>query len=170
MKPIFRHLPRHIARVAAAGAFATLLLGTAQAQSYINLNVGGALAPGVFGEISIGNAPPPPVFNPAPVVVMQGAPVRPPAYLYVPEEHRREWPRYCAQYRACDRPVQFVEVNERNRWWERHEGYERQEMRREEGRRDWERREDRREDWRNDRRDDRRDDHEDRGRHEGDRR
>lgn len=129
---------------------AGLLAGGAHAQSYVNVNVGGVLAPGVFGEISFGSAPPPPVFNPAPVIIVPTARPSPPVYLYVPEEHRREWARYCANYRACDRPVQFVQVDERDRWWERHEGH---------GRRDWDRR-----DERDDRRDDR---HEDRGRHEG---
>lgn len=141
--------------LARTGAAVLLALGAVAAQAqYVNLNVGGALAPGVFGEISIGSAPPPPVINPAPVVVMQGAPARPPAYLYVPEEHRRDWPRYCAQYRACDRPVHFVEVNEKNRWWDHHEAREHHEMRREEGRYE-ERRDDRRDDRRDERRDER---------------
>ena len=43
------------------GAAAALLLaaaGGAQAQTYINATVGGELAPGVYGRINIGNAPP----------------------------------------------------------------------------------------------------------------
>ena len=129
-----------------------LLAGAAgvHAQSYVNLNVGGALAPGVFGEISIGSAPPPPVLNPAPVVVVQGGPPRPPAYLYVPEAHRRDWAHHCAEYHACDRPVHFVEVNEKNRWWDHHEAREHHEMRRED---------ERHEEHRDERRDERRDDH-----------
>lgn len=128
----------------------------AHAQSYVNLNVGGALAPGVFGEISIGNAPPPPVLNAAPMVVVQGGPPRPPAYLYVPEEHRRDWGRHCGEYHACDRPVHFVEVNERNRWWDRHEERERHDMRREEEHREMRREDERRDERYEERRDERR--------------
>ena len=55
---------RHILRVLLSGAAAGLLLaaaGGAQAQAYVNATVGGELAPGVYGRINIGNAPPPPL-------------------------------------------------------------------------------------------------------------
>ena len=103
-------------------AGACLLAGgaTAQAQSYVNVTVGAAFAPGVYGEIAIGNNPPPPVINATPVVATQpvyGAPV---LYLYLPETEYREWHRYCHRYNACGRPVYFIRIDERDRWWERH--------------------------------------------------
>ena len=94
--------------------------GAAHAQ-YVNLTVGGEFSPGVFGQISIGNNPPPPVINDTPVVagtVVVGAPVM---YLHVPEEHRRDWKHNCARYNACGRPVRFVKVDEKNPWWKHQE-------------------------------------------------
>ncbi|MCX7250884.1 MAG: hypothetical protein NTX37_05195 [Burkholderiales bacterium] len=93
---------------------------TAQAQSYVNVTVGGAFAPGAYGEIAIGNNPPPPVINPTPVAVAQPAYGAPVLYLYVPEIEYREWHRYCHRYNACGRPVYFIRVDERDHWWERH--------------------------------------------------
>ena len=75
--------------------------GVIRAQSYVNVTVGGAFAPGVFGQISLGNNPPPPVWNAQPVIYghpVYGAPVR---YLHVPQEEYRDWGRHCGRYRAC---------------------------------------------------------------------
>ena len=114
-------------------ATAFLFAGAAQAQSYVNLTVGGQFAPGVYGQISVGNAAPPPVINPQPVIVgtvVQGAPVM---YMHVPEGERRHWERYCSHYNACGHPVHFVQVDEHNRWWEARNEHE---VRREEPRHD----------------------------------
>lgn len=94
--------------------------GTAKAQSYMNMSLGGAFAPGVYGQIAIGNNPPPPLINVRPVIIghpIQGAPV---IYLHVSPQEYRHWGKYCSRYQACGRPVHFVSVNQRNRWWERH--------------------------------------------------
>jgi hypothetical protein len=94
--------------------------GTANAQSYANVTIGGQFAPGVYGQIALGNNPPPPVINVQPVIVgrpIHGAPVM---YLHVPPEESRDWGRHCERYHACGRPVQFVRVEQDNRWWERH--------------------------------------------------
>lgn len=32
----------------------------------------------------------------------------PPLYLHVPRAQTRQWSRFCARYRACDRPAYFV--------------------------------------------------------------
>ncbi len=56
-------------RLLLSGATAALLMaaaGGAQAQAYVNATVGGQLAPGVYGRIDIGNAPPPPALRPPP--------------------------------------------------------------------------------------------------------
>lgn len=102
----------------AALALAALAGSAAHAQSYVNVSVGGVFSPGVYGQVTFGNAPPPPVYNPRPIVVapvVVGAPV---VYMHVPDEHRHHWSHYCGQYNACGRPVQFVQVNVNNRWWE----------------------------------------------------
>ena len=153
----------HLRKVLAALALTLTVAGAAQAQSYVNVTVGGAFAPGVFGQISIGNNPPPPVLNVQPVIAGQliyGAPVM---YLNVPLEESRDWGRYCNRYHACGHPVHFVRVEENNRWWDHHnehlrgESYYRRPVERDYGHRE-ERREDRREDRRDERKDDRHDD------------
>ena len=74
--------------------------------------------PGVYGRIDIGRFPQPqvivqqPVLIGRPVVVAQPEPV----YLWVPPGHRKNWGRYCGQYRACGVPVYFVE----ERWYREH--------------------------------------------------
>jgi hypothetical protein len=103
-----------------AAALVLAFAGAAQAQSYMNLTIGGAFAPGVYGQIAIGDNPPPPVLNVRPVIVgrpIHGAPVM---YLHVSPQEHKHWGRYCARYQACGRPVQFVRVNQQNRWWENH--------------------------------------------------
>lgn len=94
------------------------------APSWAGTNVGisvNVVQPGVYGQIVIGNAPPPPVVvaqpvivAPAPVVVAQE-----PIYLYVPTVYQRNWPRYCGRYNACGRPVLFVQ----EQWVREHHGH-----------------------------------------------
>jgi len=87
--------------------------GVVQAATpYANATVEGALAPGVYGRIEIGNAPPPPLLYTQPVII-QRAPVyvqQPPLYLHVPPGHAKKWSKHCASYNACNRPVYFVRV------------------------------------------------------------
>lgn len=82
------------------------------ATAYVNATVQGALAPGVYGRIEVGNAPPPPLIHAQPIII-QRAPVLvqpPPLYLHVPPGHAKKWARHCAEYNACGRPVYFVKV------------------------------------------------------------
>ncbi len=105
-----------------AAALALALSGAAHAQSYMNVTIGGAFAPGVYGQIAVGNSPPPPVLNLRPIVIgrpIHGAPV---LYLHVSPEEHRHWKRHCARYNACGHPVNFVKIDNRNRWWEHHDG------------------------------------------------
>jgi hypothetical protein len=99
---------------------AALLLGatTVQAQPYVSATVGGVVAPGVYGQINIGNAPPPPVLYAQPVIVTPPAVLvqQPPLYLYVPPGHAKHWSKHCAQYNACGRPVYFVNVDSRGKY------------------------------------------------------
>ena len=101
--------------LALAGLVALCALwgGVAQAAApYANATLQGALTPGVYGTITFGNAPPPPVIYTQPVII-QRAPVyvqQPPLYLHVPPGHAKKWSRHCARYNACNRPVYFVKV------------------------------------------------------------
>lgn len=93
-----------------AGACALVLSASSWAGTNVGISVN-LVQPGVYGQIVIGNAPPPPVVvaqpvivAPAPVLVQQA-----PIYLYVPTVYQQNWPRYCGRYNACGRPVLFVQ-------------------------------------------------------------
>ena len=105
-------------------ALSALWGGAAQAATpYANATVEGALAPGVYGRIEIGNAPPPPLVYVQPVLV-QRPPVyvqQPPLYLHVPPGHAKKWSKHCARYNACNRPVYFVKVQGDDRYERRRE-------------------------------------------------
>lgn len=65
--------------------------------------------PNFYGNIVIGNAPPPVLVYREPMVVVQPQVVIEPIYLRVRAGHAQDWPRYCGQYNACGRPVYFVQ-------------------------------------------------------------
>ena len=94
----------------AAAVLFCMAAGAAHAQAYVNATVGGELAPGVYGRIQIGNAPPPPLLYPQPVIIHQPAVVVPrsPIYLYVPPGHAKNLGKHCMRYNACNQPVYFV--------------------------------------------------------------
>ncbi len=82
------------------------------ATPYANATVEGALTPGVYGRIEIGNAPPPPLIYAQPILI-QRPPVfvqQQPLYLHVPPGHAKKWSKHCARYNACGQPVYFVNV------------------------------------------------------------
>jgi hypothetical protein len=101
-----------------------------------NVDVGvsiGISQPGVYGRIDIGRFPQPQVIVAQPVIVspphvVVARPVEP-VYMWVPPGHRKNWKRYCGEYRACGTPVVFV----RDDWYDaqvrphgRDRGYERE--------------------------------------------
>ena len=96
---------------AATAAGLLAVAGGAHAQTYGEAVVRGELAPGVYGRIQIGNAPPPPVIYAQPVIIRPPAVVVPraPIYLYVPPGHAKNWGKHCARYNACSQPVYFVQ-------------------------------------------------------------
>ena len=84
----------------AALALACSLTGVAHAQAYANVTVGGAFAPGVYGQIYLGNNLPPPVLNVQPIIMgppVYGAPVM---YLHVPQNEYREPERNRGEHRG----------------------------------------------------------------------
>ncbi len=97
-----------------AGAAGALLLASAASAQGISINatISGQVVPGVYGQVVIGDRPPPPVVYAQPVLIAPppvalAAPPEP-IYLHVPPGHARNWRRHCAEYDACNRPVYFV--------------------------------------------------------------
>src|ERR1017187_7508832 len=98
--------------------FLTSLLGLVVAGTGIcragelNLNVilSGQIAPGVYGQVQLGNDPPPPLAYAQPVLIEPVPYAAPPTpvYLQVPPGHAKNWREHCREYNACNRPVYFV--------------------------------------------------------------
>lgn len=89
--------------MAAALAMATV---PALAQVGVSIGIGD---PDFFGQIVIGNAPPPRVVYARPVIVAPGPySAAAPIYLRVPPREVEDWRDYCERYDACGRPVYFV--------------------------------------------------------------
>jgi hypothetical protein len=89
---------------------AALLLAVAipaGAQVGVSVDIG---EPGFYGQITVGNAPPPQLIYPQPVVILPAPHYVgvPPVYLRVPPGQAEHWRNYCARYNACGRPVYFV--------------------------------------------------------------
>ena len=98
--------------------------GVANSQVFFNATVGAEFAPGVFGQINVGNAPPPPVIYPQPILGGPAVYGAPPIYVYAPIEETQNWGYFCGKYRACGMPVYFVQYDERHPYWARyHEAY-----------------------------------------------
>lgn len=95
---------------------AALLLASVTAGAHatsVSLSVGGEVAPGVYGRVDIGNAPPA-VLYAQPVIITR--PARPvavqPVYMHVPPGHAKNWAKHCHKYNACSQPVYFVKSAE----------------------------------------------------------
>jgi len=104
-------------RILLAPALA-LTLGLAAFGSAQAANIGVSISigqPGFYGQIDLGNAPPPQLVYSQPVMVEPMAVVGPPLYLVVPPGHQRNWSRYCREYGACGRQVYFVTQD----WYDR---------------------------------------------------
>ena len=73
----------------------------------VSISVG---QPGFYGQINIGNIPPPQLVYAQPVVIQQAPQFvsAAPIYLHVPPGHEKHWNKHCAEYNACGRPVYFV--------------------------------------------------------------
>jgi hypothetical protein len=73
----------------------------------VSISVG---EPGFYGQIDIGNVPPPRLVYAQPVVIERVPEYRgvAPIYLHVPPGHEKHWRKHCREYSACGRPVYFV--------------------------------------------------------------
>jgi hypothetical protein len=74
----------------------------------INVILSGQVAPGIYGQVQIGNAPPPPLVYAQPMLIEPQAAPPPPVYLHVPPGHAKNWRKHCHEYNACNRPVYFI--------------------------------------------------------------
>jgi len=74
----------------------------------IHVILSGQVAPGVYGQVQLGNGPPPPVVYAQPTLIEPQATPLPPVYLHVPPGHAKDWRRHCHEYHACNRRVYFV--------------------------------------------------------------
>src|ERR1700722_8912581 len=84
-------------------------IGGAQAGDLdIRVMLSGQVAPGVYGQVQIGNDRPPPVVYAQPMLIEPQDAPPPPVYLHVPPGHARNWRKHCREYNACNRPVYFV--------------------------------------------------------------
>jgi hypothetical protein len=107
-----------------AGSLVAPLLAVAG----ISISIGD---PNYYGQIQIGNVPPPLIYaNP---IIVQPVPgyIAAPLYLRVPDYQVRNWRAYCGGYHACNRRVYFVNDS----WYRntyvpqyRHQHYPRQEF------------------------------------------
>ena len=96
--------------------FACLAPAAFAVHSQVNVIVQGQVAPGVYGRVDIGNAPPPVVVYEKPMIIAppkthSRTPVEP-IYLHVPPGHARHWKKHCKKYDACGQPVYFVKSAE----------------------------------------------------------
>jgi hypothetical protein len=80
----------------------------------VRVIIASEIAPGVYGRVELGNAPPPPVVYARPVIVAAppNAQPAPAIYLHVPPGHAKNWSKHCQQYNACGQPVYFVKSEE----------------------------------------------------------
>ena len=92
--------------------FTSLLAAALFAGPALAADVGVSLSigqPNFYGNIVIGDAPPPVVVYREPMVVTRTQVVYEPVYLHVRAGEAQNWPQYCGHYNACGRPVYFVE-------------------------------------------------------------
>src|SRR6266478_8939798 len=95
----------------AVALVAVVPLAHAQSVS-VSATITGEIVPGVYGQVVLGNRPPPQVVYAqplvaVPMVVAQPVPMEP-IYLHVPPGHAKHWRKHCHEYNACNQPVYFV--------------------------------------------------------------
>jgi len=74
----------------------------------INIILSGQVAPGIYGQVQLGKAQPPPLVYAQPMLIVPQEAPPPPIYLHVPPGHAKNWRKHCREYNACNRPVYFV--------------------------------------------------------------
>lgn len=139
--------------IAAAIAATTVTTPALAADVGVSVSIG---QPGFYGQIDIGDYPPPQVIYRQPLVIERVPMSRPPVYLRVPPGHAKHWSKHCREYNACGERVYFVQDN----WYNREYVPRYQEQHRD-------RRDDRRDEYRDDRRGKQKNDRHDNGQGQG---
>ncbi len=94
---------------ALSAAVALLIAGGSRAGDLdIHVILSAQVAPGVYGQVQLGNSPPPPLVYAQPMLIEPQPAALPPVYLHVPPEHAKNWRKHCHEYHACNRPVYFI--------------------------------------------------------------
>src|SRR5258708_39793221 len=88
----------------------------------INVILSGQVAPGIYGQVQLGNGAPPPVVYAQPMLIEPQFSPPPPVYLHVPPGHAKNWRKHCNEYHACNRPVYFVRSAEYAPDYDRRDG------------------------------------------------
>lgn len=91
----------------------------------INVVLSGEVAPGVYGQVELGNRPPPTVVYATPMIIKADPRYARavPVYLHVPPGHAKHWDKHCAEYNACGRKVYFVKSQEYEPEYQREHHY-----------------------------------------------
>lgn len=92
--------------IAAALAVAVTPASVIAADVGVSVSIG---QPGFYGQIDIGDYPPPQVIYRQPRVIERVSMDRPPIYLRVPPGHAKHWSKNCHKYNACGERVYFVQ-------------------------------------------------------------
>jgi hypothetical protein len=112
--------------IAAAVAITTINTPALAADIGASISIG---QPGFYGQLDIGNFPPPQVIYRHPMMVERVPMDRPPVYLRVPPGQAKHWSKHCREYNACGERVFFVQDKWYNheyvpRYQEQHRGRE----------------------------------------------
>lgn len=103
-------------RTTTLSVFITMLVATVGVCRAGDLDIqvllSGQVAPGVYGQVQLGSAPPPPVVYAQPMLIEPQPSPLPPVYLHVPPGHAKNWRGHCHEYHACNRLVYFVRSEE----------------------------------------------------------
>ena len=86
----------------------------------IHVMLSGEVAPGVYGQVQLGNEPQPPLVYAQPMVIEPQPVAVAPVYLHVPPGHAKNWRKHCHEYNACNRPVYFIRSAEYEPDYQRH--------------------------------------------------
>ena len=90
----------------------SLFLTTAYAaDTGITISLG---QPGFYGQVDLGDYPPPRLVYAEPVIVEHAVVVGQPIYLRAQPDHVKHWDKHCSEYHACGQRVYFIEVS----WYE----------------------------------------------------
>lgn len=90
------------------GLIASVLLAAPAFASEVGVSISVG-EPGFYGRLDVGDAPPPLLIYPEPVVIVPAREIGPPIYMRVPPGHAMHWKDHCAAYGACSRRVFFVQ-------------------------------------------------------------